>query len=313
METNSEKHEIWAISDGRAGNVAMAMGLAEKVAELSGGHAIQRDLQVNGVKSWLSGHFSWLSSTTAITNGEALPALVIGAGRRVAPAVASLRKTNGIKAVQILEPKMSLSRFDRVVIPQHDGVSGPNVLTTLGSLGRVSEARLSEAKSLWKPRFAHLPRPLMAVLLGGDTKRKKVTGDTWSMLINNLKQLSSGVGMVVTPSRRSGPDVEARLRQSLPEAMIWDGEGENPYFGMLACADCILVTDDSVNMASEAASTGKPLALYPLLQEGGKTARFHEALIAAHHAEMFSGVPTNYPINPLDETTRIAQEIAELL
>ncbi len=313
METNSAKHEIWAISDGRAGNVAMAMGLAEKVAELSGGHAIQRDLQVNSVKSWLYGHFSWLSSTEALTNGETLPPLVIGAGRRVAPAVAALRKTHGIKTVQILDPKMSLSRFDRVVIPQHDGVSSPNVLTTLGSLGRVSAARLSEAKNLWEPRLSHLRRPLMAVLLGGDTKRKKVTEDTWSMLINDLKRLSAYVGMVITPSRRSGTGVEARLRQSLPDAMIWDGEGENPYFGMLACADCILVTDDSVNMASEAASTGKPLALYPLLQEGGKTARFHEALITAHHAEMFSGVPTNHPTRPLDETTRIAQEIAELL
>ena len=40
---------------------------------------------------------------------------------------------------------------------------------------------------------------------------------------------------------------------------LWDGEGENPYFGLLGLADFLVVTCDSVNMVSEAASTGKPV------------------------------------------------------
>jgi len=311
METNSAKIAIWAVSDGRAGNVAMAMGLAEQVAERVGGHVVQHDLQVNGVLSWLAGRFPWVSSGGELTALKPPPALVVGAGRRVAPTVASLRK-KGAKVVQLLDPKMDLNRFDRVIIPQHDQVSGENVLPILGSLGRISASRLAEEKDIWTPRFAHLPRPLMAISLGGDTKRKKVTDDAWSALIGDLAALSSKVGMVITTSRRTGTGVEARLRESLPDAMIWGGEGDNPYFGMLACADCLLVTDDSVNMASEAASTGKPLSIYPLLNEGGKTARFQEALIAAGHAERFNGVPTTCA-GSLDETGRVAKMIATLV
>ena len=42
--------------------------------------------------------------------------------------------------------------------------------------------------------------------------------------------------------------------------MVWDGQGDNPYFGMLALADLIVVTQDSVSMISEAAATTAPTA-----------------------------------------------------
>jgi len=288
----------------------MAMGLAERVAELVDGEVTQHDLSVNGPRAWLASRLPWASPGTAFSP-DGLPSLVVGAGRRVAPIVASLQK-KGVKTVQVLDPKMNLKCFDRVIVPQHDQVSGENVLPILGSLGRISASRLIEAKDTWASRFAHLSRPLMAVSLGGNTKRKQVPDAAWEQLIQDLGALSSKVGMVITTSRRSGADIEARLRQSLPKAMIWDGHGDNPYFGMLACADCLLVTDDSINMASEAAATGKPLAIYPLLEEGGKTARFHEALIAAGYAERFRGIPTTHAM-PLDETSRIAAKVASLL
>ena len=40
---------------------------------------------------------------------------------------------------------------------------------------------------------------------------------------------------------------------------IWDGTGANPYFAFLHHADHVLVTEDSANMAAEAASTAKPV------------------------------------------------------
>lgn len=310
MEMKSEKLHIWAVSDGRAGNVAMAMGLAERVAGLIGGDVIQRDLQVNGGYAWLAARLPFLPSRLQMATFRQ-PDIVVGAGRRVAPAVAGMRQT-GAKVVQILDPQMSLRRFDLVVAPEHDGLSAPNVISTLGSVGRITSALLAEARTVWMPRFAHLPRPLMAVLIGGDTKRKKTSQADWQQMAAKLAVLSPDVGMIITTSRRTGESGAACLRANLPEAMIWDGEGENPYFGMLACADAILVTDDSVNMASEAAATGKPLAIYPLLQEPGKTARFHDALIAAGHAERFHSLPEMHA-PPLDETGRAAQAVRALL
>ena len=311
METNSAKSIIWAVSDGRAGNVAMAMGLAERVAQRIDGEVIQRNLEVSGPRAWLAARLPWFPSRLQRTTYPA-PALVIGAGRRVAPAVAALGKT-GAKVAQILEPQMSHRHFDLLCIPTHDNPDGENVHPTLGSLGRITPDKLAEAATRWTPKFAALKRPLLAVLLGGDTKRKKVTAQRWTKLAEDLAAFAPQTGLVITTSRRTGPAAEAILREALPEAMIWDGQGDNPYLGMLACADAILATDDSVNMASEAASTGKPVALYPLLEEGGKIARFHADLIAAGHAQWFDGTLPTASNGMLDETDRAATAVIRLL
>ena len=42
---------------------------------------------------------------------------------------------------------------------------------------------------------------------------------------------------------------------------VWDFTGENPYFGILALADMLVVTQDSVSMISEAAATAVPVTV----------------------------------------------------
>src|SRR3546814_21003910 len=93
-----------------------------------------------------------------------------------------------------------------------------------------------------------------------------------------------------TPSRRTGRRNEEILRRALAglPAGIWDGDGENPYFGILALADHVVVTGDSVNMVSEAASTGKPVHVVHLQGSSAKFPRFHDGLVAP-------GVPRPFP------------------
>src|SRR3546814_939157 len=93
------------------------------------------------------------------------------------------------------------------------------------------------------------------------------------------------------------------LFRSLP-AEIWDGDGENPYFGILALADHVVVTGDSVNMVSEAASTGKPEHVVHLQGSFAKVTRFHEALVAAGIPRPFTGTLEAWSYAPLDETSR---------
>ena len=68
-----------------------------------------------------------------------------------------------------------------------------------------------------------------------------------------------GCGVALTPSRRTEPAAAAALRAAVASVggYAWDGTGDNPYIGLLACADAIVVTEDSVSMTSEALSTGK--------------------------------------------------------
>ena len=92
----------------------------------------------------------------------------------------------------------------------------------------------------------------------------------------------SGATLLVTPSRRTG-EVQTAMLQSafpMPGAYVYDGKGENPYLGLLALADTIIVTDDSVNMMTEACATGKPVYILPLPgHRDTKPARFAKGLI----------------------------------
>src|SRR6202008_277745 len=116
-----------------------------------------------------------------------------------------------------------------------------------------------------------------------------------------------GAGLLVTPSRRTGAEGERILRERLAgvPATIGDGSGENPYFAFLALADAIVVTEDSVSMVTEAASTGKPVHVARL--EGGSRnfRRFHEAMAAAGVTRPFTGALEEWSYQPPDDTARI--------
>ena len=94
---------------------------------------------------------------------------------------------------------------------------------------------------------------------------------------------------------------------------VWDGEGANPYSAFLAVADAILVTEDSTNMAVEAASTGKPVHILPLPGGSPKFARLHADLRERGAARPFTGELAPWSYEPLRETERAARAVIAAL
>ena len=132
--------------------------------------------------------------------------------------------------------------------------------------------RLAAEAPRWESRFAHIPHPRVAVLLGGPNARYSLGSEEIGQLAEQLKALAAqGWGLLVTGSRRTGAANIEALRKALEglPAFISDGGGDNPYFGMLAHADAFIVTCDSVNMVTEACSTGKPVHVLMLPTPGG--------------------------------------------
>lgn len=256
----------------------------------------------------------WSVLPARLALGQAvLPAadIVIGAGRRVAPLTRALERTGAARGVQILDSGLAPRHFAAVVCPAHDGLSGENVVPTLGSVHRITPALLTQGRAAWEAQFAPLPGPRIAVLLGGATKRRAVTADGIDALAADLLRLDGS--LMITASRRTGAENIARLRAALPEAWFWDGVGANPYTGMLAWADAVIVSDDSINMMSEAASTPAPVAIWPLLNESGKIAAFRETLYAKALADPFTDTLPERHTPPLAETPRAARKVAEIL
>jgi mitochondrial fission protein ELM1 len=243
------------------------------------------------------------------------PDLVISCGRKsIGPALEVKRRSGGRSyCVHIQNPHLPSSAFDLVVAATHDSLSGNNVIVTRGAIHRVTEARLKAAGAEYAETLAGLPRPLTVVLVGGSNRVYSMTPDAVADFTVKLAAFaaSTGGGLAVTPSRRTGARNIAALQAGLKEtsAMIWEGTGDNPYFGYLALADQIIVTCDSVSMVSEACATGKPVYVFDLPGGGNKFRRFHETLRQEGITRAFTGVPEDWRYEPFDDTARVAAEI----
>ena len=223
--------------------------------------------------------------------------------------------------VQLQDPVRLRHRFDRIVVPAHDRLTGPNVLVMDGALHRITPERLSAEAPRWADRFAAIPRPRVSVLLGGSNSRYRLEEAEIDALATQLRALSEqGFGLLITGSRRTGEANIEALRQALSgrAAFISDGGGDNPYFGMLAHADAFIATCDSVNMITEACSTGKPVyvALLPAqgrrgTSERDKFSRFHRGLEAAGRIRLFKGQIETWTYEPLREMERMARLIQD--
>ncbi|NDW00501.1 mitochondrial fission ELM1 family protein [Salipiger sp. PrR002] len=325
--------QVLCLTTGEGGTLAQALGLAEALQRHAGAHLIERRFAIRRWARRLPAA-GWHRASSvlpfwpevALQGGAALfaplpgrgPVAVIGAGRHAAPLVLELtRRLRGagrrVASVMVLDPDLPFNLFDAVVLPQHDGLSGPNVLPVLGSLGRITAISITQEAARQAPRFAHLPQPRLAVLIGGPAREVTWTEADSARLEQRLGALvAAGWSLMITPSPRSDPALVKRLRHTLPEGRcwIWDGLGENPYPAILGLAKAVLVTEDSVNMVSEAAASGRPVHAFRLSGRHPKMDRFHAAMLAQGAVRDYDGAIGDWSYRPLAETDRIAALLA---
>jgi mitochondrial fission protein ELM1 len=308
---------VWAVHDGKVGMANQVIGLAEA----TGLPFIEKRLAIRSPWRHLAPLF-WIHPLDAPgPEGDRLeppwPDLLIACGRlTIAPALAAKRASGGrIFWVQIQDPRYARHAVDLMVVPGHDPARGANVFATLGAVHRVTPARLAEGARRLAAQLADLPRPLVAVLIGGSNRVFRMTDRRFAHFVDQLAALArQGFGIAVTPSRRTGTSHERLLRERLAgRGYIWDGVGENPYFGLLGLADALVVTADSVSMVSEAAATGKPVHVVDLEGGSAKFARFHQAMHEAGITRPFTGVIERWSYVPPDDTARAAAEIRRRL
>lgn len=309
----------WTLTTGEAGMTSQAIGLAEAVG-------LPFEHKTIGLRvpwRWLPGNLC-PGVLHGLTPGSdpvepPWPELLITCGRRSAAVSIAIRRLSGGRTltVHIQDPQVPVRFFDLVVPPRHDGLEGDNVLATRGALHRVTPEKLHEAVAAQAGRFAHLPRPLVAVLVGGSNRTCRLTPEVSTSIGKQLAVLARnhGAGIVLTPSRRTGAENVEAFRETLKEVphFIWDGQGENPYMALLGLADQIVVTGDSVSMVSEAASTGKPVYVADLEGYSKRLVVFHHQLRKEGVTRSFPGPLEHWDYEPVNDTPRVAERIRELL
>ena len=264
---------------------------------------------------WLPARY-WPAPLRAVGIATPPEHLAIGCGGKAAPVLAALRR-RGRRVVQIQHPRMKLRHFDQIVVTRHDDLTGANVIITRTALHRVTATRLATARAEWTERLAHLPRPLVAVLIGGSNGRFRLEQPEGRALAAQLAAMmhADRAGVFVTPSRRTAPLVVDALQNAIGPlgGEVWDGAGDNPYFGLLACADAIVVTADSVSMVSEAVATAVPVMIAELPGRSRRIGAFLSALNNDGRVRTFHGHLELWHTAPLDDTQEAADTVRRRL
>jgi mitochondrial fission protein ELM1 len=318
---------VWCLTDDRAGNRSQCLGVADAL-----GWAYQvKDLDYGGLSSLpnllLGASFAGLKEQSRARLAPPWPDLVIAAGRRTAPPARRIGRlaSSGCFLAQIMHPGAGAGDFGLIAQPRHDShVGGGNILPMTGAPHQLTAAGLEEEAKRWKGRFDDLPRPWIAVVVGGTTRRRRFTGAMARELGSAASKmaLSTGGSLLVTTSRRTGDAVEDLIGAlAAPNRVYRWGQGknegdekENPYLGYLALADAVVVTGDSVSMCSEACAGTAPVYIFaPPALTVPKHARLHADLYEQGYARPMNGVLEDWTHPPLNPAAEIAAAIRERL
>jgi mitochondrial fission protein ELM1 len=312
---------IWVVSDGTKGMEVQSLGLAERMGFTPTVIRLKPPSLIRHIPKWGKTGLYPLPDPLAKAAAGGWPDLIITTGRRMAGLSIFLKtkSNNRSKTIHIQDPKLASTFFDHVIVPSHDRLRGDNVILTLGSLSTITPEKISEsAKNLPRKIFS-LPKPRIAVMVGGSNRRYPVGEAEFTRLGQYLSALAHATdgGLAIIPSRRShdkaAPIIAAQIGTGMtkkPEFWIWDGTGNNPYPGILDVVDAIVVTADSVNMTCEACGCGKPVYRYDFKEEKGRIGRFHQIMESAGYSKPLEPIDaSSFPGTPgpeLDETGRIA-------
>ena len=257
---------IWVLIGERTGDNNQALALAEAV-----GHPFEvKQLDYNALQSlsvWLPPTAITLTKAARSGLEAPWPDLVIAIGRRSVPVARWIKQQSkgATKLVRIGHPRIDPALFDLVVTTrQYPVPPGTNVVLLPVAMSRYLEPPTpTAAEANW---LAEVPAPRTLLAIGGATKY-------WTLPTARIERIvadaAPGKSLIVATSRRTDLALIERLREMAagkPDIRLVDGP--SPRFNVLmAAADEIYVTGDSVSMLSEAVLTGKKVALIPIEQD----------------------------------------------
>ena len=310
---------VWALTDDRPGNNVQVLGVTQALGWSVEEKAIRYSALARLPNLLRGASLVGVADESLNALSAPWPDVVIAAGRRSVPVARWIkRQSQGkTKLVQIMFPGYAGAKeFDVIAVPAHDAntrvADWPNVISITGAPSLITPELLTAEAERWKGRYDALPRPYIAVIVGGATRRRAFSQVDAFDLGSQVAALakSAGGSVLLTTSRRTGQGAEAALMQSIPEpreVFQWGGDGENPYRGFLALADAIVVTGDSVSMCAEACATETPVYIYaPPHSVSAKHARFHQGLYDQGYARPLADTLEDWSHPPLNPAQDIA-------
>ena len=242
--------------------------------------------------------------------------IIISCGRKsVIPSIYLKKKfKKKIMNIHIQDPKVSLDNFDFVVIPEHDGVNGKNVITTKGAIHYLRDEELAGNKDYLKP---HIKKEnLVTLIVGGPNKYYNYNEETIKEIFSKIDRnfIKKEFQLIFIPSMRTPQKIIDLAKNFFSNDQIIITEvDKKAYLSSLKISNYIVVTCDSTSMISEAAITGKPIyvAQMPSTKKNERFVKFFELFKSLNVIKDLGNTVENWNYEKLNETNRISSYIKE--
>ena len=336
---------IWVVSGYRAGENTQVSALADRL----GLPWLRKDLEFNALAGPIGLAKMSSRSGVEVDSSSILappwPDLVISAGLKNEPVCRWIKRASGGRTKLVFLGRVWAPRdaFDLIVTtPQYRLPQLDNVLHNLCTQHPITPEKMAVEHERWHAQFDSMPSPRIGVLVGGDSGPYALGRHAGLRLAQELMTLHEEVGgsILVTSSARTRPVVIDVLEHALPESSFvyrWRPRGRtNPFLGILAHADMLVVTCDSIAMISEAAATGKPVYMFRMRTRGSEDATLatrlyrallrwgpqkltrdqslcHRGFLDAGHASWLGGAPPERHCSPDQEIERTLDRVRALI
>ena len=241
--------------------------------------------------------------------------IIISCGRKsVIPSI-YLKKNSEKKIynIHIQDPKVDLKNFDFVVAPDHDGLTGENVILSKGSIHYLTKEEMIHNHEYLSGRL-NKEKEYLTLIVGGPNKYYHYNDKNISNIFDKIKNIleKNNLQAIIIPSMRTPKKIiELSNNYFGKEHLVINDIDKKAYLSGLSLAKYIVVTCDSTSMISEAALTGKPIyiAEIPTKIDDYRFRRFRELFTKLNIVKNLNEKVEIWNYETLDETNRIAKEI----
>ena len=242
--------------------------------------------------------------------------IVISCGRKSIIPSLFLKKKLGKKIINIhiQDPKVSLDNFDFVVVPEHDGINGKNVLTSKGAIHYLRNEDLDQNIGYLKSRI--IKEKLVTLVVGGPNKYYDYHETTIKKIFSKVREnfINNGFQLIFIPSMRTPKRIIDLAKNYFDKNHIIINEvDKKAYLSSLKLTDYIVITCDSTSMISESAITGKPIYVAQMapIKKNKRFMKFFKLFKSLNIIRDLDNTVEYWSYDKLNETDRISSYIKD--
>ena len=299
------------LTEGMHGMISQVEGLA-KALDIDFTH---HKVELNSFWKLIPPKFTPISNFTFNSVNTKDFDIIISCGRKsVIPSIC-LKKNSKKKVynIHIQDPKVSLKNFDFIIAPEHDGLTGKNVILSKGSIHYLTKEEIINNREYLSQRL-NKKKEYLSLIIGGPNKYYDYNEENIKKVFDKVKNIleKNNLQAIIIPSMRTPQKIiDLSKNYFEKENLVIKDIDKKAYLSCLSLAKYIVVTCDSTSMISEAALTGKPIyiAEIPAKINDYRFRRFRDLFTKLKIVKNLDEKVEIWNYEILDETNRIAKEI----